>query len=596
MRLINTTTLLFEEFLGKNIPKYAILSHTWGEQEVSFKDMETNAATTKIGFQKIQMTCQLARSRGHRYAWIDTCCIDKLSSAELSEAINSMYRWYQRAEICFVHLFDLPAGVPLKQALPKCRWLRRGWTLQELIAPRIVHFFDQQWVLRESKVEIADQLSELTGIPTGVLTHEAPLSSMAVAARMSWAAHRECTRIEDRAYSLLGIFGLNMPLLYGEEENAFRRLQEEIIRSINDLSILAWTLSPNESGVHESRPRKRRFCVVLATSPEAFSGCRAFLRDPNISGRETSISSVGIKTKALMYIILNHQTGKWQYVLPLDCWDTNGFVTIRLKKCGLDQFLREDSGSLLKFSASLAEVPAMPISERYLLTQLPGSWGRLEGTASISSLSLADTRPFALQLKGPTEMNYASMWSIGQFDVDDMAFFVNHEVKLDYAIANLVFEFDGSKSSTPSSSRFYCTFIALGWSNGPSRRSGFQCSLVEFSTCRDRMISLQFEMARTEYTSQVLARQLVDYKIPKQRKAIFLLPDTKKKLVISFTEKRCRNPEICISDYWGIDFSCTTGVAASKKDPEQQWDLGLSDTEADLNFALRSRLYLVTSN
>ncbi|KAK0655719.1 hypothetical protein B0T16DRAFT_424448 [Cercophora newfieldiana] len=200
MRLINTATLQFEEFIRQNIPEYAILSHTWEEEEVSFADI-------------ILKTCEIAQSEGHGYAWVDTCCIDKSSSAELTEAINSMFKWYQNAKVCYAFLSDFPASADSNEALEICRWFTRGWTLQELIAPRDVTFFRQDWTK--------------------------PLRSIAVAQKMSWAAFRETTRVEDMAYSLLGIFDVNMPMLYGEGEKAFRRLQEEIIRSTSDLSILA---------------------------------------------------------------------------------------------------------------------------------------------------------------------------------------------------------------------------------------------------------------------------------------------------------------------------------------------------------------------
>lgn len=123
MRLINTATGLFEEFVGTNIPNYAILSHTWEGEEVSFKDMNDGTYRDKKGFRKIEMTCQLAAKEGLQYAWVDTCCIDKSSSAELTEAINSMYRWYQRAEVCYAFLLDLPEKATLSVELSNCRWL-----------------------------------------------------------------------------------------------------------------------------------------------------------------------------------------------------------------------------------------------------------------------------------------------------------------------------------------------------------------------------------------------------------------------------------------------------------------------------------------
>ncbi|KAF1849254.1 HET-domain-containing protein [Cucurbitaria berberidis CBS 394.84] len=253
MRLINCTTLQLEEFCGSNIPAYAILSHTWGTDEVSLGDftLDQAAARTKEGYRKIAFTCQQALQDGLNYAWVDTCCIDKTSSAELSEAINSMFAWYKRSTTCYAYLTDvLEADVDTN--FPHSRWHSRGWTLQELIAPRVVRFYDRDWNGLGTKEEHADWISEITSIDKGVLrvrwnyfNSEVELSSFCVAKRMLWASHRETTREEDMAYCLLGIFDINMPLLYGEGSRAFIRLQEEITKKLDDDSILAWHLDTN---------------------------------------------------------------------------------------------------------------------------------------------------------------------------------------------------------------------------------------------------------------------------------------------------------------------------------------------------------------
>jgi hypothetical protein len=190
--------------------------------------------------------------------------------------------------------------------------------LQELIAPRNLLFLDQSWNARGSKKDFVVELSTIAGIPTHILTNKWPPSSESVAKRMSWAAHRECTRIEDIAYSLLGIFDLNMPLLYGEEERAFRRLQEEIIRSINDLSIFAWQRSAEAT--EESRSKKRVFCGLLARSSAGFSSCRDITGEAP-SGREMSISSVGVKTNHPIYLYRPSGAENHRYILPLHCID-----------------------------------------------------------------------------------------------------------------------------------------------------------------------------------------------------------------------------------------------------------------------------------
>lgn len=242
---------------------YAILSHTWGEDEVSFQDLQALSDETKLkkGYNKILSACAQALEDDIRHVWIDTCCIDKTSSAELTESINSMYRWYYSADICYAYLHDANPlsessdleqtdwnrdGRPhvkeriyhmIKRSIQHCRWFTRGWTLQELIAPREVVFFGPGWKRIANKSSITDLLSNLTKIERKVLESRNSIAEVSVSRKMSWAARRKTTRIEDRAYSLLGLFNVNIPLLYGEAEKAFVRLQEEIIRTSVDHSI-----------------------------------------------------------------------------------------------------------------------------------------------------------------------------------------------------------------------------------------------------------------------------------------------------------------------------------------------------------------------
>ncbi|KAH7370391.1 heterokaryon incompatibility protein-domain-containing protein [Rhexocercosporidium sp. MPI-PUGE-AT-0058] len=246
MRLINTTTLKLEEFFGSNIPEYAILSHTWEEEEVPFQEIELPSAITKKGYLKITRMCKVAWEQGYKYAWVDTCCIDKQSSAELTESINSMFQWYENARECFVFLSDLSWGWNVAERLKTCRWFSRGWTLQELTAPKYVLFFDSNWNYIGNKDQYATEISVITNIARDLLVGKTKLKDYSLATRMSWAAHRQVTRVEDKAYCLLGIFGVNMPMLYGEGLRAFGRLQEEIIKRSNDLTIFAWTQPKNQ--------------------------------------------------------------------------------------------------------------------------------------------------------------------------------------------------------------------------------------------------------------------------------------------------------------------------------------------------------------
>ncbi|OCK72907.1 hypothetical protein K432DRAFT_260321, partial [Lepidopterella palustris CBS 459.81] len=223
------------EFVGDTIPRYAILSHTWGadEEEVTFKDLVEGTGKSKAGYKKIRFCGAQAALDGLQFSWVDTCCIDKSSSAELSEAINSMFRWYQNAAKCYVYLSDVAIGGPIeigmwKSAFRQSRWFTRGWTLQELIAPTSVEFFSVEEERIGDKKSLEQTLHEITGITVQALQGSL-LSRFSVDERMSWAAKRETKREEDAAYSLLGIFDIHMPLIYGEgRKKAFIRLQKEI--------------------------------------------------------------------------------------------------------------------------------------------------------------------------------------------------------------------------------------------------------------------------------------------------------------------------------------------------------------------------------
>jgi len=223
MRLLNTTTLRVEqaksEIVANEKPplKYAILSHTWGEDEVIFQDMQAEVQKDSPRFSKIVKSCELAKNDGYDYIWIDTCCIDKSSSAELSEAINSMYLWYSKAAICYAYLSDVESREAEDPELvfwsfKKSRWFTRGWTLQELIAPSDMVFLSKDWRKVGDKDRFRSLLSEITSIDPDVLRDHSARSRISVARKMSWAAKRSTTRVEDRAYSLLGIFDVNMPL------------------------------------------------------------------------------------------------------------------------------------------------------------------------------------------------------------------------------------------------------------------------------------------------------------------------------------------------------------------------------------------------
>ncbi|KAK0639829.1 heterokaryon incompatibility protein-domain-containing protein, partial [Cercophora newfieldiana] len=324
MWLINTTTLGLEYFaVPERARRYAVLSHTWGNEELTFAEFRsltgTNSDSLKDtrGYQKIRKTCELARQSNIPYVWVDTCCIDKSSSAELTEAINSMYNYYRRSDICYAYIDDwmpdqdwcdlvalgeeVPTPTPRKSSgnhstgkpgRPHCplRWFTRGWTLQELIAPSRVQFYDASWLSRGFKNDddIMPHLSRITGITPRVLENggEMSLKSVCLGQRMSWAAHRETSRVEDTAYCLMGIFQVNMPLLYGEGNRAFLRFQHEIIKNMTDLSIFAW--EPGEATA---------FSGIFASHPHQFArlGTCELSRSQFSQGSEIAITNKGVR-------------------------------------------------------------------------------------------------------------------------------------------------------------------------------------------------------------------------------------------------------------------------------------------------------------
>jgi hypothetical protein len=316
MRLLNARSFQVEEFFtsSNNKPQYAILSHTWGSEEVTLEDVRTEKARLKKGFAKLQYTCDQALKDGLEYAWIDTCCIDKTSSAELSEAINSMFEWYRRSSICYAYLEDVDAEDMLDSCIPedhhmlpseeqmfkdshfaRSRWFTRGWTLQELIAPSRVHFYGKNWLHLGSSSDLLDAIVLITGIDAIVISSNALdkreyIRRASIAQRMSWAAHRITTRVEDEAYCLMGIFEINMPALYGEGRAAFTRLQEEIIKSSSDQSILAWSVTADSEDM-------ARY-LLLAPDPSYFKACGAVIQWPRQTVQESfSMTNVGLSIR-----------------------------------------------------------------------------------------------------------------------------------------------------------------------------------------------------------------------------------------------------------------------------------------------------------
>jgi hypothetical protein len=329
MRLLNTANLQLEEFPSDGIPSYAILSHRWESEEVTFQDLREGRGVNMAGYSKITGCCRQAALDGWQYAWVDSCCIDKSSSAELSEAINSMFEWYRDAQVCYAYLSDV--GPEPGSTFEQSKWFTRGWTLQELLAPEMMVFFDRGWREIGTKLRMRKLIESVTGI-----THLINFEHASVAQKMSWASRRETTRVEDQAYCLMGLFGVNMPPLYGEGQKAFLRLQLTILGMSDDESIFAWTSAGEKLG-------------LLAQSAGAFEHSGNVLQLNFARHRAPySMTNKGLRMETPL-IPVSHYYGNLEgtafvndFLVPLNCQREGDLkpLSVHVRKVYRDQFLR----------------------------------------------------------------------------------------------------------------------------------------------------------------------------------------------------------------------------------------------------------------
>ncbi|KAI0414100.1 heterokaryon incompatibility protein-domain-containing protein [Xylaria grammica] len=330
MRLLNIHSLAIENVddvkRATNVSKvpYVIISHRWLENELTFDDIYDNT----LGFwerirdpswakaqsaAKLLGACKKAGDFSHskygnekhpdfvHHVWLDTVCINKRDPAELSESINSMYRWYKEAAVCFVYIHDYRKGG--KSRFADSSWFRRGWTLQELVAPAARAFYDQDWNSIGDKLSLVDEIVERTGISRTILSHQAStrgvgdaIGDASVGHRMSWYADRQTTKGEDAAYCLMGLFGVNT--LYGEGAfRAFRRLQEEILRYSDDHTLFAWVdATATDDGTSKSSPGYG----LLAPNPGCFRTSGAYeYREREYSGDGYTSEPYSLTNKGL---------------------------------------------------------------------------------------------------------------------------------------------------------------------------------------------------------------------------------------------------------------------------------------------------------
>ncbi|KAF2253361.1 HET-domain-containing protein [Trematosphaeria pertusa] len=285
LRLDDGPSFSLADFAEDEAPRYAILSHTWGRDgdEVTYKDIVDGTGSAKAGYDKLRFCAAQAKNDRLDYCWIDTCCIDKTSAAELTESINSMFRWYQNAAKCYVFLADV--STPTSEGdrdsqLRNSRWFTRGWTLQELIAPRCVEFFSQQRERLGDRKSLEKQIHQVTGISVHALRGE-PLPHFPTDERMSWAANRSTKRPEDKVYSLLGIFDIHMEAIYGEgEHHAFRRLFRELEKYSENQQLSA--LFQDQLKLSSSKQPKTPLVDLAWLVP--------FERNPRFTGREPELT------------------------------------------------------------------------------------------------------------------------------------------------------------------------------------------------------------------------------------------------------------------------------------------------------------------
>jgi hypothetical protein len=223
LRYSSTGAFNLVEPLADNdvIPPYAILSHTWIEgEEVTYEELVAGTGKLKAGYAKIQFCAEQAKRDKLEYFWVDTCCINKANPNELSQAINSMFRWYRDASRCYVHLSDVHSTASdtarsWDSEFRKSRWFTRGWTLQELLASQSVQFYSNGGQQLGDNDSLKLEIHKITGLPLSALEGK-PLSQFGSEERFLWMVPRETTKPEDKVYSLLGILDVEMSLEYGE--------------------------------------------------------------------------------------------------------------------------------------------------------------------------------------------------------------------------------------------------------------------------------------------------------------------------------------------------------------------------------------------
>ncbi|KAJ9133713.1 hypothetical protein NKR23_g10575 [Pleurostoma richardsiae] len=348
MRLINAETRQLKEFFDEELPEYAVLSHTWGDisEEVSLRDYAAGMTEKKPGMRKIELALQQTRRDRLQWLWVDTCCIDRSSSADLSEAVNAAWRWFAESAACYVYLSDCSAtNDPGSKDFLRARWFTRSWTLPELLAPRSITFFAENWTQigvgsMQTDLGVLESVYHVTKIPRDVLTGTLRPWDFCISQRMSWASRRMCSRVEDLAYSLFGLFEVNLPVMYGEGRRAFIRLQEHIFHQHpDDDTVLAWC-------VGELSQRTLNIGGLWAESPADFA------ESGSIRPVERAKEPLKLTAEGMLLDLRPPVEIKYRETLHLYCDDKPFHELIVCLNCG------DDKGRRVMLPIALAEGPA----------------------------------------------------------------------------------------------------------------------------------------------------------------------------------------------------------------------------------------------
>lgn len=413
MRLIDARTLEFAVYNGAAIPPYAVLSHRWNRDEVTFADYADAAAQNGNRFRKIRHLCSRALADDLNFAWIDTCCIDKTNSVELSEAINSMFTWYMDSAICYVFLADYHGP----QGLGQCEWFTRGWTLQELVAPDQVHFYDDRMAYLGSRDTLQPEIHVITGIAseymgsTNDYSEKTPnVRKASVARRMSWASSRVTERAEDVAYCLLGIFDINIPMMYGEGGvNAFSRLQRAIIAQSDDESLFAWASElDGVRGMFARHPRE--FQNAKDIIPRPF-----LLRRPPIIMTNQGLEVHRLPRSLLRRIIVPGAKGSADEdpILTLQCVENRPGQALRRLAI---RVVKTREGTWARTATSRLE--SHYLEDGFVDAIYPGGWVKTYIAAKYSPTEAVDLIPH-VSVRGvvaqAVDTGFLMLWSLAAF-------------------------------------------------------------------------------------------------------------------------------------------------------------------------------------